>query len=81
MEEYEANQQKKIKSYVKRNIIEVQGLPEDRTKRKENKTTVITALAIPVIQYTFGIIKWTIAEMRKLDRQARKLLTMYGALH
>ena len=46
-----------------------------------NKITAITTLAVPVIQYSFGIIKWTLAEIRKLDRQTRKMLTMHGALH
>lgn len=47
----------------------------------KNKISAITALAVPVLQYSFGIIKWTLAELRKMDRQTRKLLNIHGALH
>lgn len=47
----------------------------------KNKVTAITTLATPVIQYSYGIVKWTLAEIRNLDRKTRKLLNMKGALH
>ena len=37
--------------------------------------------AIPVLSYTVGIIKWTVEELRQLNRDTRKILNMYGALH
>lgn len=47
----------------------------------KNKMSAIISIAVPVIQYSFGIIKWTLSEIRKMDRQTRKLLTMHGTLH
>ena len=38
----------------------------------------ICAFAIPVLRYTFGIMKWTRQEIHKLDTKTRKLLTLHG---
>jgi hypothetical protein len=43
----------------------------------KNKITVIGALAFPVLRYSFGIINWRIEDIKKIDRKARKILTMY----
>ena len=34
----------------------------------------INSLAIPVVQYSFGIIDWKISELKKIDTKTRKLL-------
>lgn len=47
----------------------------------KNKLTAIGSLALPVIQYSFGIINWRVEEIRQLDKKTRKLLTMHGMLH
>jgi alkylhydroperoxidase/carboxymuconolactone decarboxylase family protein YurZ len=47
----------------------------------KHKIEAINMYAVPVIQYTAGVIKWTKEDMNKLNRQTRKMLTMYGALH
>eukprot|EP00957_Ditylum_brightwellii_P131603 10036408-Ditylum_brightwellii.AAC.1 len=41
----------------------------------------ICAFALPVLRYTFGIIKWMKGELRKLDMKTRKMLTMKGIHH
>jgi hypothetical protein len=46
-----------------------------------NKTRAINSLAIPVLSYSFGIIDWTKAELRKLDVKTRKYLTLFKAHH
>lgn len=46
-----------------------------------NKSLALGALAVPVLEYSFGIIDWTIDEIRVLDRKTRKLLTLHGMLH
>ena len=46
----------------------------------KNKIQAINSLAIPVIKYTGYILQWTKAELQQLDRQTRKLLTMYRGL-
>jgi GNAT superfamily N-acetyltransferase len=38
-------------------------------------------LALPVLRYSFGIINCHQEELRKLDRKARKLLTIHGQHH
>eukprot|EP00957_Ditylum_brightwellii_P011954 901524-Ditylum_brightwellii.AAC.1 len=43
--------------------------------------TAICAYATPILRYTFGIMKWTRAELRKLDAKTRKLLTTHGFHH
>ena len=42
-----------------------------------NKITAIGALAVPVLRYSFGIINWRTEEIKKIDRETRKMLTMY----
>ena len=42
-----------------------------------NKITAIGAIAVPVLRYSFGIIDWRTEEIKKSDRETRKMLTMY----
>jgi hypothetical protein len=39
------------------------------------------SLAVPVLRYSFGIINWHQEEIQKLDRKARKMLTIHGQHH
>eukprot|EP00957_Ditylum_brightwellii_P144383 10999027-Ditylum_brightwellii.AAC.1 len=41
----------------------------------------ICAFALPVLRYTFGIMKWMKGKLRKLDAKTRKMLTMKGIHH
>eukprot|EP00957_Ditylum_brightwellii_P050149 3801761-Ditylum_brightwellii.AAC.1 len=41
----------------------------------------ICAFALPVLRYTFGIMKLTKGKLRKLDIKTRKMLTMKGIHH
>eukprot|EP00957_Ditylum_brightwellii_P001551 121167-Ditylum_brightwellii.AAC.1 len=43
--------------------------------------TPICAYAIPVLCYTFGIMKWTKGELMRLDVKTRKMLTMHSIHH
>ncbi|KAL1449546.1 hypothetical protein WDU94_002041 [Cyamophila willieti] len=47
----------------------------------KNKIDAANSLAVPVIDYSFGIIEWTQEELRKLDTKTRKCLTMNQMLH
>jgi hypothetical protein len=47
----------------------------------KNKIEAINSYAIPVINYTAGVVKWTVAETSELNRTTRKILNMYHALH
>jgi hypothetical protein len=42
----------------------------------KNKTTAIGALAVSVLRYSFGIINWRLEEIKKIDRETRKILTV-----
>ena len=46
-----------------------------------NKMEAINSLAVPVVQYSFGIIDWKISEIKKIDTKTRKLLNMHKMLH
>jgi hypothetical protein len=46
-----------------------------------NKITVIGALAVPVLRYSFGIINWRLEEIKQIDRKTKKMLTMYKMHH
>jgi hypothetical protein len=47
----------------------------------KNKIQAIGTLAVPVLRYSFGIINWHQEEIQKLDRKARKMLTINGQHH
>ena len=53
-------------------------------KSNLNSRNAISAMniwAVAMMRYGAGIVKWTKAELEKLDRQTRKIMTMNGALH
>ncbi|XP_045480892.1 uncharacterized protein LOC123685281 [Harmonia axyridis] len=41
----------------------------------------INIWAIPCIEYSFGVIKWSTSDLQDLDRKARALLTRHGIHH
>jgi len=47
----------------------------------KNKIQAIASLAVLVLRYSFGIIKWHQEELQKLDRKTWKLLTIHGQHH
>lgn len=47
----------------------------------KNKITAINTLAVPVVAYSFGIVDWLRADVERLDRKTRKLLTTGGMHH
>ena len=46
-----------------------------------NKIMAINTWAVSVMRYGGGILKWNVAELQKIDRTTRKMMTAYGALH
>ncbi|XP_045483794.1 uncharacterized protein LOC123689040 [Harmonia axyridis] len=53
-------------------------------KAKLNSKALFTSIntwALPCISYSFGIVRWTAAELRAVDIQTRKMLTRYGVHH
>jgi hypothetical protein len=47
----------------------------------KNKIQATGLLAVPVLIYSFGIVNWRQGEVQKLDRKARKLVTIHGQHH
>ena len=45
-----------------------------------NTIDAIRTYAMLVMRYRFGILKWTVAELRTIDRKVRKILTK-GKIH
>ena len=41
----------------------------------------MNAYCVSVIHYTAGIVKWTVDELKVMDRKTRKLLTIHRGLH
>ena len=48
---------------------------------RRNKILAINMWAVVVLIYGAGIVKWTITELKALDRKSRKIITMHGIFH
>ena len=46
-----------------------------------NKIRALNAWVIPLLTYSFGVLKWTQTELDALDRRVRHLLTTHRMLH
>ena len=46
-----------------------------------NKSIAHNMFAVPVLTPTFGILDWTLQEIKQLDIKTRKLLSMCGSFH
>lgn len=47
----------------------------------KNTTKAINTYAIPILTYSFGVIKWTQTELTELQRKTRTLFTQYRKHH
>ena len=47
----------------------------------KNRIEAINTLAVPVVQYSFNIINWNLADLNRLDTKTRKLLTSNKMYH
>ncbi|XP_045477891.1 uncharacterized protein LOC123683040 [Harmonia axyridis] len=53
-------------------------------KSKLNFKSLFTAIniwAVPSITYSFGVLTWSVTELREIDRGLRTMLTRYGVHH
>ena len=52
-------------------------------RRERNSEGVLwsNALALPVVTYSFTIIKWSLTEIKRFDTKIHKLLTMHWMHH
>jgi len=47
----------------------------------KNRIQAIGSLAVPVLRYCFGNVKWHQEELQNLDRKTTKPLTIHGQHH
>jgi hypothetical protein len=47
----------------------------------KNKVSATNMLAVPILLYSFGAVRWTVDEIGQLDRDSRKMLNMQRSLH
>ncbi|KAJ8944323.1 hypothetical protein NQ318_016130 [Aromia moschata] len=47
----------------------------------DNLIKAINSWAVPVLTYSFGIVKWSVTDLDELDRLTRRLLTKFRHLH
>lgn len=47
----------------------------------KNKVCATNMLAVPVLLYSFGAIRWTVDELRQIDTKTRKMMHLHRSLH
>ena len=47
----------------------------------KNHIAALKTWALPVVTYSYGIIKWTDTALKSLDRLTKRLLTKFLCLH
>lgn len=47
----------------------------------QNKVAATNMLAVPIVTYSFGVLKWNVDELRQLDRETRKTMHLNRSLH
>ena len=53
-----------------------------RSKLNErNQNMTVNTWAISIMRYSARILKWNTNELKRLDKRARKFMTMHGALY
>jgi hypothetical protein len=70
-----------MKQKVRKEYIRRVRLVLDTQLNSQNKFKAINSLAVPVLIYSFTIVNWTVAEIKRLDTKTRKLLTCKRAHH
>ena len=74
-------QQHKMKMNIKKEYFRRSRLVLKTELNLKNKIKALNSLAIPVVQYSFGVIDWKMQEIKSMDRKTRKILTMHGLHH
>ena len=72
----EGENQKGIRAYIKR----LKAILKSKLN-SENTVKAINSWAVPVIRHSAGIVDWKNSELCNMDRETRKVLKMFQALH
>lgn len=75
------NDQKGNKERYRAELMKRVGLILKTNLNSKNKITAINTWAIPTIIYSFGVLTWSITDIRDLDRKIRTLLTKFRMHH
>jgi len=81
IDESEGIQHQQMKERLKQEYRRILRMIPKSELNARNKITAIGGLAVPVLRYSFGIIKWRIEEIKQIDRKTRKMLTMHKIHH
>ena len=76
MEEGEGVQHHKMKVKIRKEYKRRIKLVLKSELNARNKIAAINTLAVPVILYSYGVIDWTLYDIKDLDRMTRKQLYM-----
>ena len=72
---------KKMKDKILKEYIRRLRLVLTSQLNAQNKFHAINSLAVPVLLYSFAIVNWTMAEIKRIDTKTRKILTCHRAHH
>ena len=81
MDERDGTQNSKVKEKIRKDYYRRKRLMLKSEVKSANKMAAINTLAVPVVTYSFNVINWTIADIDRLDRKIRKLLTIHRMHH
>lgn len=81
IEECETISNDRMKERIRREYYRRVRLVLQSALNSRNKISAIGSLAVPVAEYSFGLVDWTEQEIRTMDRKTRKLLTMHHVSH
>lgn len=79
--ESEGIHHKKMKEIVRKEYYRRVRLVLKTELNSQNRIMAINNLAIPVVQYSFNILNWTLNDIRQMDSKTRKLLSKYKMHH
>ena len=74
-------QNSKMKEKIRKECYRRARLILESELNASNRINAINSLAIPVVTYSFGIIKWSLTDIRRIDGKIRKLLTSFRMHH
>lgn len=81
VDESDGMQHSKMKEKIRKEYLRRVRLILRTELNGKNKIEAFNSIAVPVVQYSFGIIDWKISELKKIDTKTRKLLNMHKMLH
>ena len=76
VDESDGIQHSKMKEKIRKEYLWRVRLIQRTDLNGRNKIEAVNSFAVPVVQYSLGIIDWKISELKKIETKTRKLLNM-----